>query len=80
MSVKRLGKGLEALIRSDSNTESHNSLYTVKTPTGVSKIKIKDIRANPNQPRRLFDNEKLNELVSSIMEKGVITPITVRKI
>lgn len=80
MSVKRLGKGLEALIRSDSNIELDNSLSTVKTSTGVSKIKIKDIRANPNQPRRLFDDEKLNELVSSIMEKGVITPITVRKI
>ena len=80
MSVKRLGKGLEALIRSDSKNDSDDKHFKKTPPPGVSKIKIKDIKANPNQPRRLFDNEKLNELVSSIIEKGVITPITVRKI
>ena len=76
MSVNRLGKGLEALIRSDSKDDSGKRL----TPIGISKIKLKDIKTNPNQPRRLFDNEKLNELTESIRQKGVITPITVRKV
>ncbi len=80
MSVNRLGKGLEALIRSDSSNDLDNKLYKDSPRSGVSKIKIKDIKANPNQPRRLFDDEKLNELVSSIRDKGIITPITVRKI
>lgn len=76
MSVNRLGKGLKALIRSDSKDDLGKRL----TPIGISKIKLKDIRTNPNQPRRLFDNEKLYELTESIRQKGVITPITVRKV
>lgn len=80
MSVKRLGKGLEALIRSDIGDNLEDRLSEEAISSGVSKIKVKDISANPNQPRRLFDKEKLNELISSIKQKGVITPITVRKI
>ena len=45
----------------------------------MSKINISEIKANPNQPRRFFDEKKLLELVDSIKQKGVITPITVRK-
>ena len=68
MSNNRLGKGLEALIR--PREEKSNSV-------GTFKLKLKDISPNPNQPRQQFDEEALQELVASIKEKGIITPVTV---
>ena len=79
MSVKRLGKGLGALIRSDRKIDVNKDLESDASYSGVSKINISEIKANPNQPRRFFDEKKLLELVDSIKQKGVITPITVRK-
>ena len=80
MSVKRLGKGLEALIRSDKDENKNNS-NLLKTETElISKIKLNHIHPNPNQPRKLFDVSSLNELAASISEKGLISPITVRKV
>ena len=80
MSVKRLGKGLEALIRSDKDKVDNNSSHLkIKTET-ISKIKLNHIQPNPNQPRKLFDEVALNELAASISEKGLISPITVRKV
>ena len=80
MSVKRLGKGLEALIRSD-NDKVKNGPAPLKIKTeSISKIKLNHIHPNPNQPRKLFDVNALHELAASISEKGLISPITVRKI
>ena len=80
MSVKRLGKGLEALIRSDQDQEKNNSsLFKIETES-ISKIKLNHIHPNPNQPRKLFDAGALKELAASISEKGLISPITVRKV
>ena len=80
MSVKRLGKGLEALIRSDQD-KGKNDASLLKTKTElISKIKLNDIHPNPNQPRKLFDVAALNELAASISEKGLISPVTVRKV
>ena len=80
MSVKRLGKGLEALIRSDKDKGKSDSA-SLKTKTeSISKIKLNHIHPNPNQPRKLFDVTALNELAASISEKGLISPITVRKV
>ena len=74
MSSKRLGRGIEALINSELNDKS-------KKPNspGVSYINLSDIKPNPDQPRRDFNNTSLDELSKSIKEKGVITPITVRE-
>ena len=74
MSSKRLGRGIEALINSELNDKS-------KKPNspGVSYINLSDIKPNPDQPRRDFNNTSLDELSKSIREKGVITPITVRE-
>ena len=74
MSSKRLGRGIEALINSELNDKS-------KKPNspGVSYINLSDIKPNPEQPRRDFNNNSLDELSKSIKEKGVITPITVRE-
>ena len=77
----RLGKGLEALIRPEKK-EPKKKKRTKRTSTssGVSEILISDIRPNPNQPRREFDKATLKELASSIKLKGVVTPITVRRV
>ena len=66
-----LGRGLDALIATD----------TVKTEgsSSISEIAISHIKANPNQPRREFDPEALQELADSIKEIGIIQPITLRK-
>ena len=74
MSSKRLGRGIEALINSELNDKSKKS-----NSPGVSYINLSDIKPNPDQPRRDFNNTSLDELSKSIKEKGVITPITVRE-
>jgi len=75
VSSKRLGRGINALIDSKEN----NKLNKTNAP-GVSYIKVKDIRPNPNQPRRDFNSRALNELSTSIKAKGLITPITIREL
>ena len=74
MSSKRLGRGIAALINSELNDKS-------KKPNspGVSYINLWDIKPNPDQPWRDFNNNPLDELSKSIKEKGVITPITIRE-
>ena len=74
MSSKRLGRGIEAIINSELNDKS----IKPNSP-GVSYINLSDIKPNPDQPRRDFNNTSLDELSKSIKEKGVITPITVRE-
>ncbi|MBC8322044.1 MAG: ParB/RepB/Spo0J family partition protein [Candidatus Marinimicrobia bacterium] len=75
MVTKRLGKGLEALIRPYEETQ------TAARPVGVTDIFLSKIKANPNQPRKDgLDKSSLEDLVASIKEKGVITPITVQEV
>ncbi len=75
MVTKRLGKGLEALIRPYEETQA------AATPVGVTDILLSKIKANPNQPRKDgLDKSSLEDLVASIKEKGVITPITVQEV
>lgn len=65
------GKGLDALINTkDIETEGTSNL---------SEIALDKIMSNPNQPRREFDEEALQELANSIREVGIITPITLRQ-
>ncbi len=72
MAKKRgLGKGLESLI-SESTTEVGRSV-------DESSLKISEIIPNPDQPRREFDKDLLNELSDSIQQNGIIQPIIVRK-
>lgn len=71
MSKKGLGKGLGALI-SAANDE-------VKENKGVVELKINEIEPNNNQPRKKFDDEKLNMLSESIKKHGVVQPIIVKK-
>ncbi len=71
MATKRLGRGLEALIRPPEKQDAPGA--------GVSHLPVKLIKTNPHQPRKSFDEDALLELTASIKEKGVITPVTVRK-
>ena len=73
MSSKRLGKGIEALINSNKANKTNSS-------ENITKIILSKIKPNSNQPRHNFNDEALNELTKSIKEKGVITPITLRRI
>ena len=66
-----LGRGLDALI---STEEVH-----VDGSSSINEVPIEDIKANPNQPRREFDQNALEELAESIRQIGIIQPITLRK-
>jgi ParB family chromosome partitioning protein len=69
--VTGLGRGLDALIDT-SHVEPRGG-------SSINEVELSLIVANPNQPRRSFDDEALNELADSIREHGVISPITLRK-
>ena len=66
-----LGRGLDALISADEVSTQGSST--------INEIPIDLIDANPNQPRRDFDEQALQELASSIREIGIIQPITLRQ-
>ena len=66
-----LGKGLGALIA------SYDEYDDFKDKEGTNDIEITKIFANPNQPRRNFDESALNELATSIKTHGVIQPLIV---
>jgi ParB family chromosome partitioning protein len=67
---KALGKGLSSLIPMGSRADNAHKVYF--------ECDLGDIVANPNQPRKLFAKEAIDELASSIEEKGVIQPLVVR--
>tara|TARA_Y100001970_G_scaffold274755_1_gene375027 strand:- start:268 stop:1143 length:876 start_codon:yes stop_codon:yes gene_type:complete len=80
VSNNRLGKGLEALIRSKTEIDLKPPKKRVSSKPIVTDIAINNISPNTQQPRRNFDKIAMDELTKSIEEKGVITPITVRKV
>ena len=47
--------------------------------SSINEVPLADIKANPNQPRREFDAEAMEELAESIRQIGIIQPITLRK-
>ncbi len=67
------GRGLDALIDTSTNVQTEGS-------SNLSEIDIAQIEPNPNQPRREFAPEALQELANSIRELGIIQPITLRKV
>ena len=68
---KALGKGLSALISEDLDKADESSIV---------EINISLIEPNPNQPRKTFDKDKIQELAESIKEHGLIQPIIVKKV
>ena len=66
------GRGLDALIdTSDVKTQGSSNL---------NEIPIEQIEPNPDQPRREFDEQSMQELASSIQTMGIIAPITLRQV
>ncbi len=74
---KGLGKGLNALFE-DNNLEIVEPAAAAEG--GPVMVSISDIEPNREQPRVMFDEEKLNELAESIREHGVLTPLLVSPI
>lgn len=91
-----LGRGLDALINPSGNAHMQNNIYNenfnnsgdnqIRTQANdseiesISKIDINLISPNPFQPRTVFEPNALGELRKSILENGLIQPITVRKL
>jgi ParB family chromosome partitioning protein len=67
---KRLGKGLDALLPA----------LSINDDDKVVEIPLSQLRPNPYQPRRSFNDESINELAASIKEHGIIQPIIVRSV
>lgn len=78
---KALGRGLEQLFNSESFSIDglEKNIKESTSSDDVVEISLSDLRGNPYQPRKVFDEEKLEELASSIKEFGVIEPIIVKK-
>jgi ParB family chromosome partitioning protein len=64
---KGLGRGLSSLIGE------------TKSEININKLSISDLLSNKFQPRKVFDNDSLQDLTNSIQERGIIQPIIVRK-
>lgn len=83
-----LGMGLGALIPSSSEAPAARQVVAdavaVVAPVDVAavyaELPIRDITPNPRQPRTVFDEDALNELVHSIKEIGLLQPIVVRRV
>lgn len=72
MTNKALGRGLSALIPDrDTSADSRETIL---------QLPIAQIKTNKYQPRTDFNQERLNDLINSIREKGVVQPVLVRKI
>jgi len=89
--ARGLGRGLDALLGGtpppNSNASHPDDVRDFPSTArgsdavnAVEAIQIQDIEANPNQPRRVFDERGLNELAESIEAHGIIQPITLRKV
>ncbi len=69
---KGLGRGLDAIFGTEAIEPK------IKPMGEIAHLEIKDITPNPNQPRREFDADALEDLAASILSLGVIQPITVK--
>ena len=67
-----LGRGLDALISTETVSTQGSST--------INEVPIEQIEANPNQPRREFDQRALEELANSIKQLGLVQPITLRQL
>lgn len=67
--AKGLGKGINALFAN----------VNVENDDAVQEVKLKELRPNPYQPRKIFQPEAIEELKESILQHGILQPIIVRK-
>lgn len=74
-----LGKGLDALFPSNVDINTLGGDVSHETSEKIIEMKINDIEPNVNQPRKNFDDDKIEDLAASIAEHGVLQPIIVAK-
>ncbi|MDG2278968.1 MAG: ParB/RepB/Spo0J family partition protein [Pseudomonadales bacterium] len=85
MSKKRLGRGLDALLSSRSqpapaqaSRDAEADVNASGVTSGIARLLINDVVPSPYQPRRVFDEDALADLASSIKTNGLLQPIVVR--
>ena len=78
---RALGKGLEQLFNTENlDLDSfEKTVYETATNEEIIEINIDELRPNPYQPRKVFNDEALKDLAESIKEHGVFQPIIVKK-
>ncbi len=78
---RALGKGLEQLFNTENlDLDSfEKTVYETATKEEIIDINLDELRANPYQPRKVFNDEALQDLAESIREHGVFQPIIVKK-
>ncbi len=72
-----LGRGLSALMADVSAEPAQSGEQAARR--GDTRVPIERVRPNPNQPRRTFDPDDLEDLAASIREKGILQPLIVRE-
>lgn len=82
-SIKRraLGRGLEELFNNEpiNYNKVEEKILTQTSKEEIIMVKLEELRSNPYQPRKIFDEEALQELSNSIKEHGVFQPIIIKK-
>jgi len=78
---RALGRGLEELFNSEvlDYNSVEEKIVEETNKDEITLIKLDELRSNPYQPRKIFDENALDELASSIKEHGVFQPIIVKK-
>ena len=78
---RALGKGLEELFNNEQLdfNKIEEKIIDSTPKEEIVDVNLSELRSNPYQPRKVFDEEKLNELADSIKEHGVFQPIIVKK-
>ena len=78
---RALGRGLEELFFNEpiAYDKVEEKIITETPSEEIVNVKISELRSNPYQPRKVFDEAALQELASSIKEHGVFQPIIVKK-
>jgi ParB family chromosome partitioning protein len=80
MAKNALGKGLKALIPEEGFSRAGRDEIDAPVQDGViGSLPVESIHANPFQPRKEFDETALEELMNSILENGIIQPVTVQR-
>lgn len=78
---KALGMGLEQLFNNENLdlASVEKKIYETANREEIVEIKLNELRVNPYQPRKVFDEKAIEELSNSIKEHGVIQPIIIKK-
>lgn len=78
---RALGRGLEQLFNNENLDMSmiEKTIYEESTNEEIVELSLEDLRPNPYQPRKIFNDDALTDLANSIKEHGVFQPIIVKK-